>query len=564
MTELDKVKVSSRREFLLEVGNLLTTGGILAVSGEMLGQPASGSATASAKDGSSAAPAGATETAGSTSASDSALKYTVAEWTGDDFTNGHKLRDDGLPDLPKNAEKQVDFVIVGGGIAGLTAAHYLKDHDYLLIEQYEQLGGQSRGGSFQGLDYSLGAAYIGSVDGDMGDLLSDLGIEPVKLGSEKNAWRFEDRWFKGIDGSDKIYQCLKQVIEEAKPLWNRLPGGLPAVPLSSADLLKLDSTSFMSCLNQANPAFIKLFDSFCRSANCAGVEGMSALAGMVLAADLVEPSYVFEGGNSRIARALANKLDHEDGNASRHTRGFVWAIEPKQGGASVVYADASGALHRIDCQHVIVAVPLMIAGRILQGLSAEMKSDLLSLQYGSYLVANLLLKKRCFDVAYDNFCSEPFTFADITQADTPYVMAGRYKPQMGSVLTIYQPYDAGPAGRATLLTADRMQCAQSMLSQMSQLASEIGDQVDTVVLTRWGHAMAVTGPGYFATISKLNKSQSEWFTLAHSSTQGPPCAEAAVNAARHAADRAIGMERRKSLIFPRYSRNQALSGGIIL
>ncbi len=82
--------------------------------------------------------------------------YEIAPWTGDDFVLGHRLRDADFPPAVIESERSVDFVIVGGGIAGLTAAHFLRDHNFLLLEQYADLGGQSRGGSFQGIEYTWG------------------------------------------------------------------------------------------------------------------------------------------------------------------------------------------------------------------------------------------------------------------------------------------------------------------------------------------------------------------------------------------------------------------------
>ncbi|MGH7192678.1 MAG: FAD-dependent oxidoreductase, partial [Candidatus Saccharimonadales bacterium] len=106
----------------------------------------------------------------------------LSEWAGDDPTLGHRFRNGDLPkDFPQQPEKSVDFVIVGGGMGGLTAAHYLKDHDVLLLEQYDALGGQSRGGFFKGLAFSYGAAYVSNVDGIYGKLYEELGIKAEKL-----------------------------------------------------------------------------------------------------------------------------------------------------------------------------------------------------------------------------------------------------------------------------------------------------------------------------------------------------------------------------------------------
>src|SRR5205814_1143473 len=119
-------------------------------------------------------------------------QYKLSPWTGDNFSRGHALRDGQLPAFPKNAERTVDFAIVGGGLSGLTTAYYLRNHDFLLLEQYDELGGQARGGSYRGLDYSIGSAYVGTVSGIYGELWRDLGITPAEIPTTKNAWYWED------------------------------------------------------------------------------------------------------------------------------------------------------------------------------------------------------------------------------------------------------------------------------------------------------------------------------------------------------------------------------------
>src|SRR4030095_69300 len=134
--------------------------------------------------------------------------YKLAPWTGDDFTLGHKLRMDELPAMPADSERTVEFVIVGGGIAGLTSAYFLRDHNYLLLEQYDELGGQARGRTYRGIDYSLGAAYMGSADGIHGKLIDELGITPVELPPTKNSWLWQGKGRPGRSEKER-YLCLQ-------------------------------------------------------------------------------------------------------------------------------------------------------------------------------------------------------------------------------------------------------------------------------------------------------------------------------------------------------------------
>lgn len=469
----------------------------------------------------------------------------ISPWTGDDFTIGHRLRDGNMPQFPKATEKNVDFVIIGGGVAGLAAAYHLKDTNFLLLEQYQDLGGNSRGGNFQGIGYSWGAQYLYEVDGLTGSLLNSLGLKPVKLDQTKNSFWWENKWQRGVSGaqSNSLYRDFRRLQSELSPIWNAFRGKILTVPLNDPAMLKLDKEPMTSYLTGYSPAFRSLMEGFLKSSACGTSDLLSALTGTSILEDLVAPSYELEGGNPAIARALASRL--KGTNPGKVVSGsFAWSVALNDKGASIVYSTSDGSVHRVNCRHVILAIPPMVAARILTSIKAKDKALMFTFRYGSFLVANLLLKKKIFSGSFDNWFGSPFTFTDMVVAETPYQMQGHYKPEMGSVLTVYQPYAPGTEGRTLLFEGDREKFARSIVSQLTPVLGPLESWLDQVVLTRWGHAMAVTGPGYYQQMTRILNNQSDNYSLAHSSFYGLPCLESAVKGARVAADRALKLKRK--------------------
>jgi hypothetical protein len=74
---------------------------------------------------------------------------------------------------------------------------------------------------------------------------------------------------------------------------------------------------------------------------------------------------------------------------------------------------------------------------------------------------------------------------------------------------------------------------------MSKLTEGLEGNLQEIVLTRWGHAMAVPSVGFFKKMTTLTSTANGAFALAHCSTQGLACAESAVRAARLATKRAL-------------------------
>lgn len=470
--------------------------------------------------------------------------YKLGAWTGDNFNSGHLLRNSDFPEFPKEAERTVDFVIVGGGIAGLTAAHYLRNEDFLLLEQNDKLGGQSVGGSYRGIDYSWGPAYISTLEGPFGELYDNLGIKPVTIPPTGNSWYWEKSWFPGVEGRDQaiIYKEFDRLFSELKPVWKKYPAGEIPIPLADSDLSKLDTVLFADYLKNYDPRFQSLMDSLCKSAFCGGPNILSALAGINYIEELLDSAYICKGGNPAVARALVRSID-EKGRHRMLTDTFVWHVDGKDRRASVVYSTGDGEIHLVNCKKVIVAAPPLVAGRIIPDLPDAIKEILFWFEYGSYLVANFLMPKKVFDGSYDNWVGSPFTFADLIVAETPYVKTGTYKEEMGSILTLYNPYPPASPGRSLLLAGDREKFASTLVDEMCKLVEQFQNNLEEVVLTRWGHAMVIAKPGFFARISKLHKlNPAGTVMLAHNSTEGLPAIESAILAARRASRWALAKQ----------------------
>src|SRR5262245_56482195 len=82
---------------------------------------------------------------------------------GEDFGFGHRLRDGHAFTLPLPSEKR-DVVIICGCIAGLRAAHSLRDLNILVLEREPVVGGHARSGEWQGIRYAEGTAYVAEVE----------------------------------------------------------------------------------------------------------------------------------------------------------------------------------------------------------------------------------------------------------------------------------------------------------------------------------------------------------------------------------------------------------------
>src|SRR5271169_1731795 len=128
------------------------------------------------------------------------LQSPSANIQGEHFAICHEVRDG--RSFPKpDATKKVDIVIVGGGMAGLSAAYFLRGKDWILLEKEEHFGGNAYQEEFVGQPYSTAAAYdFRGSDSDQ--LAKEIGLNllPVDMPDPTidNGVYTPDTWRSGL------------------------------------------------------------------------------------------------------------------------------------------------------------------------------------------------------------------------------------------------------------------------------------------------------------------------------------------------------------------------------
>ena len=120
---------------------------------------------------------------------------------GEHFEICHQVRDGHQFQRP-DATRKADVVIVGGGVAGLSAGYFLRGKDWLLLEKEDHFGGNAYQEEYDGAAFATGSAY--AFKGDHGDqLAAEMGMKLLPVNNPDptivNKTFVADTWNAGLD-----------------------------------------------------------------------------------------------------------------------------------------------------------------------------------------------------------------------------------------------------------------------------------------------------------------------------------------------------------------------------
>jgi len=432
---------------------------------------------------------------------------------GDHFSVCHQVRDG--HSFPKpDATKKADVVIVGGGVAGLSAAYFLKGKDWLLIEKEEHFGGNAYQEEYQGQIYGTGSAY--GYRGDAGDLLAkEIGLEMPLVNMPDpiidNGRYAPDIWRSGIN--DLPYS--KDVIASFK----KYRDDIMKIDFKN-NAEQLDSEPFTKYLAPYAPEITKLWDAYGPSNWGAFSEDTSALIGIADTQFLIQgvddQRVILPGGLGCLTHRLVEVLKPHYGE--RMLSGVtVVAVVPDKDEVRVTYVEGD-KVTTVAAKAVLMCTPKNITSRVVTGLPNEQKQAMRRMRYAPYPMINIIFDKPIYRKGYDNWCPGK-TFTDFIVADFTIRNNPGYKPKY-NILTFYTPLRESERG--TLLSEDDCKTlAGKVLKDFQGLLPEFNVDPVEVRLYRRGHPMFMAVPGQFTKNRTIASKPMERIFFGHSDSGGP-------------------------------------------
>jgi len=446
---------------------------------------------------------------------------------------GHLLRGNQIP--RSTSERKVPVVIVGGGMAGLSAGWKLKKagfHEFEILELEPECGGNSRFGENVTTAYPWGAHYVPLPTPEskaVRELFAELGIiqgysssgEPLYeekylcFSPQERLYRY-GRWQEGllpllaVPKKDlEQYNRFRDLVANYRTRRGRDGRKAFAIPMefSSRDreFLKLDEISMFEFLSSKglDSAPLHWYVNYaCRDDYGTEYSEVSAWAGIHYFASRgsegeteIENSTVltWPEGNGWLVKRLRSQLEKQI-----RPNSLVFHLVPGQRFVSVEYFDVrSQRSTRVEAEQVIAACPRQFAQHLLSD-SRESAPGVETFEYAPWMVANLSLRefpaeRTGVPMAWDNVIYDSPSLG--------YVVATHQNLRTHlreTVFTYYYPLTASPvrAERTRLLETDWRSWSQFILKDLGKPHPEIERLVTRLDIFRWGHGMVRPKPAF--------------------------------------------------------------------
>ena len=473
-------------------------------------------------------------------------------WVNESAALGHRLRDRAPMPTPRRTVR-VPVVIVGGGIAGLSAAWQLDRkgfHDYVLLEMEPEAGGNSRGGENAVSRYPWAAHYV-PVPGPRAtlarELFRDLGVL-TDAGWDERSLCFAPQerlflhgeWQPGLEaellgsrtGRDELRRFEELIDEQRRSGAYTIPMALGA-PADSP----LDRLSFAEWLDRANlrsPAMRWYAEYGTRDDYGALTRDTSAWAGVHYHASREGEEHgplTWPEGNAWIARRLAERI------GSRLMTGRpVHQLSPVANGWRVRSGDAEYL-----CDQVIFAAPTFVAPYVIEGMRSP------GFTYSPWIVANLTLDRwpdeRGVSPAWDNVLRNSVGLGYVV-ATHQSLRARENGPTVWTYYCALAERDSATE-RRVLQTSTWHDWVERIMMELAVAHPNIRQCVTHVDIVRLGHAMVRPTVGFLGADARRNP---EWaprgIHLAHSDLSGLSLFEEAQYRGVAAADAVLAAQHR--------------------
>jgi len=400
----------------------------------------------------------------------------------------------------------LDVVIVGAGVAGLSAAWELRDRNILVLESEDRVGGRLCSDTRGDYWINYGAHLLSGSGTYLADVRKTLGLADLPIRGGMASLYFEGQVYRSnrVEAYPlllplRIKERLALILGGLKLMWS-VRGYLRAAKAVPGEAVldrqerlgnHLNGHSARETIGQLPPRVDAILATASRRASSdlhehsAGVEATlyASVWGGGKGENKVTKVNV-DGGSARLPEEMARTLGDRVAVNSKVTKVST------QGHVQAVDFDRDGKSHRVLAKKVIMAAPAPVADAVIEDLEDGVRRALQEIRYGPFLAMGMLTNE-----------STPMPWDDVYALTTPGLSFNMFfnhanplrngARASGGSLMVY----AGGSDAEQLLPLSDEEITKIFLQDLEKLYPETKGIIEEAHVKRWTFGNAYRRPG---------------------------------------------------------------------
>lgn len=404
--------------------------------------------------------------------------------------------------VPTDSDFTHEIIVVGGGIAGLSAAYRLRERDVLVLEREPIIGGRTISRQLGEYAYNVGAQVILGDGSPVAELADELGVARTLIDKTGVPLFFDGRLYHARTQAGLLLQLPLSAVEKFKfalsALWIRARyGSLATGPFDPRDerLERLTSTTLSEFLGGLSPGLSQVWEAISTIADGEPPHLSTPFHPVMVMLHFLAAEYAVVGGTHQLTLALSRAM-----SGRVLTEAVVTSVEQLSDGVQV-RATVDAREQVFKARKCVMAMPAPLARVVLEGHAAWKRDVLDKVQYTAQTSAAFLL-----DVPTERYFGKgvwrvPVSGQQICAVTDPsYFYADEVKQRTGQgLLRIYTGHEVSEA----LAAMDREASIRALRDELDIMFPGIDQHVIETDIHHWPLANTRWGVGHPTLIEEL-------------------------------------------------------------
>lgn len=389
----------------------------------------------------------------------------------------------------------VDTVVIGGGLAGLTAAYRLRDRSITVLEQESVAGGRTLSRELGGYVYNTGAQVIMGNDCPVARLADELGVPRTLIGKTRVPLFFKGKLYHAATQPGLLLKLPMPLLSKLRFAWSSLRlqqkyRELTQIPFDPdhPKTVELNAITVDEFLGDAPEDIKSIWEMLVKISNGGRPDSSTPYHPLMVLFHFLKEEYFVEGGTHQLTLTLAKNLGDRV-----HTDAAVTEVSETGDGVNVRYVQ-NGEQKSVAAKHCIMATPAPITLSVVKTLSNRKREVLSNVEYCAQSSGAFLLSEPSesfFGKGVWRIPVEGNPLSAVTDPTFTYPQAFKARNGQG-LLRVY----AGDRVSKQIMEQTDSDAEQTLADHLIDMFPALRGKIVESAVTHWQHAIPLWKPGY--------------------------------------------------------------------